>query len=54
MNRHLYRIIFNQTRQMWMVVAEIANTGPGRTGRRTRRPSLPSCRCQLTALRFSL
>ncbi|NHB94591.1 hemagglutinin repeat-containing protein, partial [Photorhabdus cinerea] len=41
-------------RQMWMVVAEIANTGPGRTGRRTRRPSLPSCRCQLTALRFSL
>ncbi|KER01677.1 filamentous hemagglutinin N-terminal domain-containing protein, partial [Photorhabdus temperata] len=54
MNKQLYRIIFNQARQMWMVVAEIARVGRGRTGCRTRRPSLPSCRCRLTALRFSL
>ncbi|ERT10182.1 hypothetical protein O185_26765, partial [Photorhabdus temperata J3] len=54
MNKQLYRIIFNQARQMWMVVAEIARVGRGRTGGRTRRSSLPSCRCRLTALRFSL
>ncbi|WP_387467974.1 hemagglutinin repeat-containing protein, partial [Photorhabdus sp. RM323S] len=54
MNKQLYRLIFNQARQMWMVVAEIARAGRGRTGCRTRRPSLPACRCRLTALRFSL
>ncbi|NHB86577.1 ESPR-type extended signal peptide-containing protein, partial [Photorhabdus tasmaniensis] len=54
MNKQLYRLIFNQARQMWMVVAEIARAGRGRTGCRIRRPSLPACRCRLTALRFSL
>uniref|UniRef100_UPI0036D8AD97 two-partner secretion domain-containing protein n=1 Tax=Photorhabdus sp. RM322S TaxID=3342825 RepID=UPI0036D8AD97 len=54
MNKQLYRIIFNQARQMWMVVAEIARAGQGRTGRRTRRPSSPQRRCRLTALRFGV
>ncbi|MCA6222959.1 ESPR domain-containing protein, partial [Photorhabdus antumapuensis] len=56
MNKQLYRIIFNQARQLWMVVAEIVCAGRGRTerGRRARRPSLPACRCRFTALRFSL
>ncbi|WP_387493539.1 ESPR domain-containing protein, partial [Photorhabdus sp. RM96S] len=52
MNKQLYRIIFNQARQMWMVVAEIARAGRGRTGRRAHRPSSPQRRCRLTALRF--
>uniref|UniRef100_UPI001E4FE00D two-partner secretion domain-containing protein n=1 Tax=Photorhabdus bodei TaxID=2029681 RepID=UPI001E4FE00D len=54
MNKQLYRIIFNQARQMWMVVAEIARAGRGRTGRRAHRPSSPQHRCRLTALRFGL
>ncbi|NDL32009.1 filamentous hemagglutinin N-terminal domain-containing protein [Photorhabdus laumondii subsp. laumondii] len=54
MNKQLYRIIFNQSRQMWMVVAEIARAGRGRTGRRYRCPSSPQHRCRLTALRFGL
>ncbi|WP_205634299.1 ESPR-type extended signal peptide-containing protein, partial [Photorhabdus australis] len=29
MNTQLYRIIFNQSRQLWMVVAEIARAGRG-------------------------
>ncbi|WP_080985040.1 two-partner secretion domain-containing protein [Photorhabdus luminescens] len=54
MNTQLYRIIFNQARQMWMVVAEIVCAGQGRTGRRTRRPSSPQRCCRLTALRFGV
>ncbi|MCK3669954.1 hemagglutinin repeat-containing protein [Photorhabdus noenieputensis] len=54
MNKQLYRIIFNQSRQMWMVVAEIARAGRGRTGRRTRRPSSLQRRCRLTALRLGV
>ncbi|WP_415186283.1 hemagglutinin repeat-containing protein [Photorhabdus akhurstii] len=54
MNKQLYRIIFNQSRQLWIVVAEIARAGRGRTGRRAHRPSSPQHRCRLTALRFGL
>ncbi|WP_387696299.1 ESPR domain-containing protein, partial [Photorhabdus sp. RM157S] len=54
MNKQLYRIIFNQARQMWMVVAEIARAGRGQTAHRARRPSSPRCRCRLTVLRFNL
>ncbi|WP_236650488.1 hemagglutinin repeat-containing protein [Photorhabdus laumondii] len=54
MNKQLYRIIFNQSRQMWMVVAEIARAGRGRTGRRARRSASPPRCCRLTALRFGV
>ncbi|WP_083451851.1 hemagglutinin repeat-containing protein [Photorhabdus heterorhabditis] len=53
MNKQLYRIIFNQSRQMWMVVAEIARARRGRTGHRRRRPSAQRL-CRLTALHFSV
>uniref|UniRef100_UPI001EFEE290 ESPR domain-containing protein n=1 Tax=Photorhabdus sp. S14-60 TaxID=2029689 RepID=UPI001EFEE290 len=54
MNKQLYRIIFNQARQMWMVVAEIARAGRGRTGRRAHRSASPQRCCRLTALRFGV
>ncbi|MBS9444442.1 ESPR-type extended signal peptide-containing protein, partial [Photorhabdus heterorhabditis] len=39
MNKHLYRIIFNHSRNLPMVVAEIATGGQQSTARRRSRPS---------------
>ncbi|WP_434526801.1 hemagglutinin repeat-containing protein [Photorhabdus asymbiotica] len=53
MNKQLYRIIFNRSRNRLMVVAEIARAGQGSTARRRGRPSAQRL-CRLTALRFGL
>ncbi|WP_387464676.1 ESPR-type extended signal peptide-containing protein [Photorhabdus sp. RM323S] len=54
MNRHLYRIIFNLSRNMLMVVPEIAGTGPSNTARRRGRPSAQRLVCRLTTLQLGL
>ncbi|NHB90041.1 ESPR-type extended signal peptide-containing protein, partial [Photorhabdus tasmaniensis] len=54
MNKHLYRIIFNLSRNMLMVVPEIAGTGPSNTARRRGRPSAQRLVCRLTTLQLGL
>ncbi|WP_434524875.1 hemagglutinin repeat-containing protein [Photorhabdus asymbiotica] len=53
MNKQLYRIIFNRSRNRLMVVAEIARAGQGSTARRRGRSSAQRL-CRLTAFQFGL
>ncbi|WP_387796134.1 ESPR domain-containing protein, partial [Photorhabdus sp. RM125S] len=53
MNKQLYRLIFNRSRNRLMVVAEIARAGQGSTARRRGRPSAQRL-CRLTAFQFGL
>jgi len=54
MNKNCYRVIFNKTRGMLMVVAEIAASHGGASLSSTGRPALPQHVSMLTRLRLAL